>query len=307
MKILPLDVIKLISYQLPPLTLVINRKFKTIYDDIWYRDYLNVLYPKCDLWLQTTYRDLYEHSLKMSTIYVCTDVKILEYLKDSVQISEFPMKCVKACLTYYSSVKLMLNFNGDLYRNEALIAKRVIDIDPMGYATKDKWYLIGSEDIREISISGTIIKIGSLWDSYDHYIYVLTYNTLYIYDYMGKQLNSISFTNAKDSISGTAICVLQHNGELYRIHPSHPVKKLKLSDIVKFHGDNCLTQRGGCVNLYGFHEESEDKIINIRNSIVTLNRGGTVSIQYIEDYDSTDYWWDITDIYRYDDDLYLVV
>lgn len=305
METLPIEVVKLISYQLPPFTLTINKEFSAIYNDVWYRDYLNVLYPECDLWLQTTYKDLYERSLQMRSICVFTDLKSLSYNKRPMFISEFPIKCMHACLTYNTSDKLMLNFNGDLYRGDGLIAKKVLFIDPTGYATKDKWHLFGSD--REIHILDPILRLGSTIYSGSYFAFALTEQVLYIYSYAKHLLISIPFVNAKDIMSDGLIYVLQHNGDVYIVYPPTSIKELRFNDIVRFHGDRLLTGDGKYMSVYGnYWERPMIKTLSLPLDTIYLDSEGTVEVEHYEDGFPIDFWWDIYDIYRHGDHLYLV-
>src|SRR5579872_6038121 len=104
---LPYDIFRLISLYLPPEYLSVNGELRSMYNDGWFHDKLQVCNPDDKLYTSTNYRDLYRKYLREGNIYefkFYSDPKLL------------PIRGIKATYTYRlkDHIKRPGEFSGNL-------------------------------------------------------------------------------------------------------------------------------------------------------------------------------------------------
>jgi hypothetical protein len=105
----------------------------SIYDENFYKLYLEHEYPTTKLWKQTSYKELCAKSLTEGVI--CKKNKKI-----------LPISGIKAQRSHYGFL-FVLTFNGDLCaidktKNLVLLSNNVVDFDCETYITCDEWYFI---------------------------------------------------------------------------------------------------------------------------------------------------------------------
>lgn len=210
---LPNDIIRLISLLVRPHLFSINKDLITLYDDIWYQDKLQLLYPN-KLYTATNYQDLYKKYLKMGDIY-------------TIYGNEPPVKLstkgIKAVGWHFPSGNFhhILDFNGNLYlednNNIKIIDTEVIDIDTKIYIKKD-YIMIFNDTWIKIPLIGNPIKVKCYVGLY----YVLTSEYIYqIYDKYTQPTKSLVNKDFIDMIiSFVCIYLVNENYESYQIDSS---------------------------------------------------------------------------------------
>jgi hypothetical protein len=141
METLPMELLKLIGLQLPLCQLsLVNKNLASIYEEDFYKLYLEYKYPTVKLWKRTSYKDLCARTLRQGVIHNGTNNKKIT-------------KGIKAGSTDYGLI-FVLTFNGELYtvnkrkivgnKNKTLVSNNVVDFDCETYITPNKWYFFKS-------------------------------------------------------------------------------------------------------------------------------------------------------------------
>lgn len=170
----PQEIFRLLSLQLPPGTLAINKQLSLMYDDTWYEDYLQLQCPGVKLWKQTSYRDRYNKFLQSGTISNYRDQEIVQCIGWGIAAASIN--------AYTDCEDMILNFNGELYMDNVLIDTQVIAIDTGTYITDNIWYCYDYYKEKWITIavlpeSQFLVVIYT-----NNYIYALTDQKIYYYD-----------------------------------------------------------------------------------------------------------------------------
>ena len=211
METLPDEALIHILYTLLPINMsTINKKFATLYNDYFYKSYLELKYP-CIIFPNNNYKDLYLKSLQEGDI-----LKI--DMKDRTNISELKIQGFKV-VPYHNHV---LRFNGDLYskiNNEyQLIDTNVIDIDDNFYIKENQVYNIIANEDNSYTIKSLLIFPQSLqYITFFHsLILVTTSNSVYqllesgiIYKSFDINIKKVRFCK------GAPFLILLENGELH--------------------------------------------------------------------------------------------
>ena len=146
---LPYDILRFLSYHLPPKHLSINKEMRDMYNEPWFRDTLQFLHPSLKLYTSTNYYDLYKKYERQGTI-MYYDLSVHRYYLSACLVNKSYDIClrtqgIKAVQNY------ILTFNGDVYLETdevILIDTEVIDIsyvyNEIIYIKKDKVYLLNS-------------------------------------------------------------------------------------------------------------------------------------------------------------------
>jgi hypothetical protein len=270
MDCLPLEIVNIISLSLKPLTLAINNKYILLYDDNWYNNYLQILYPELNLWKRTTYKDLYIKSLSSVNIKYTNYIHTLNHYKPSLYFHQIPIKCVEAYQSI-NYIELVLTFNGDLYLDNKLLDTHVVTIHPLSYATDKDWFQINFDGgVTKIASSINVTKILNLGT----YICANTTNGIYIYDIVDKNITYLSLDHVKDfhvMHSENTIFILENNGNLrvLDIDKHGSVDLTYKKKINKFHGDGLITENGDYIS-YRDSTLSCDKLLKICGYSVEL-------------------------------------
>jgi hypothetical protein len=127
------DILRLISLQLDPYELSISKELHIMYNDAWYYDKLVLLYPDLNLFTTTDYKDLYKKSLMQGNISYYTSISY-------VLINIKGIKGIKAS-QIDGGDNLILTFNGDLWCDDTILDKNVIDISYNAYIKTKELYL----------------------------------------------------------------------------------------------------------------------------------------------------------------------
>jgi hypothetical protein len=172
MDFLPTELLQYIGLQLPVCYLAtLNKQFSTLYDEFFYKFYLEDKYPGINLWKQSSYKELCKKSLAQG--------EIRRIKKDITQC--LSIKGIKACYAADYGYSFVLTFNGDLYAVDEtktkFISGNVIDVDSETYITPNKWYFVDGQLISHlIKESEDIFKFVGY---HDDYVYAATDYIIY--------------------------------------------------------------------------------------------------------------------------------
>lgn len=210
---LPLDIFRLISLQLNPRSLGVCKSLYHMYDNIWYKDKLQILNPSLKIREYPNYKELYDSYLEQGNVILFNDGNILK----------FP-KCIKA--TLYNDKIYILNFNGDLYSVNRLINNDVVDIYTNSYIKKYEWYIRRKK--VNVTPNSPFIKVLS---EYCRTYYALTLNGIYYSD-RKHNISFYSLANCTDMYLGFGILyVLTSNGITHSLSSSFPIKETQTNDV----------------------------------------------------------------------------
>jgi hypothetical protein len=267
MDFLPRELTILISLHLKPLSLSVNKFYNSIYDDIWYEEYLQILYPETKLWKRTTYKDLYIKSLESVNIKYKISPK-------SRFIFNFPMECITAYVIH-DYKRLMLTFNGDLYLEDKLLDTHVIALHGYSYATNDKWIRIDKDfNIVEIMEINNIIKIGEV----SGYLYAVTSNNIYKYNIYTTEISISKLNNIRDVCSSTVcLYLLTDNEKVYFHYPQCNIPIIYSNGIIKLHGNGFITNENKYVTYdMSLISDCEKILFGGYNTTIKLNNGHVI-------------------------------
>jgi hypothetical protein len=215
------DVLKLISLQLDPHKLSINKELHGIYNDTWYHEKLVLSYPNLNLFTITNYKDLYKKSLEQGTISSTIDLK---------NFHELSIKGVKASL-HSCNDNMILTFNGDLFCNEVLIDTNVVDITVDAYIKTDELYIYPLDiDWIKITLEKKLFRIE--YDVCSEYHVILTEDGILLY----KEPNELHFIEIKDIVTFVTnkyLYILNDKEEVYSTDPSNANFILTCRDDIK--------------------------------------------------------------------------
>ena len=138
----PKEVLFAISLYLPPwYLLTINKHFSTIYNEYYYKRYIEWYYPNINFNPKLSYKELCQNSLKEGEIWKRNTTHN--------SIKNLRIRGMKIfTLSYNKDKYLILKFNSDLYlydknkRTSYLIDTEVTDIITSSYIKDNKWYYI---------------------------------------------------------------------------------------------------------------------------------------------------------------------
>ena len=232
---LPIEVIRLISLELNPLELSINKIYYELYSDHWYNDYLVKLYPNTNMLKQTTYKDLYIKYLLMGKVHLISCKQELISIDSRTDIIE-SYSC--------GEFSLSLTINGDLIIDNEIIMTDIVAADTFTFVTKNSWFYIDE--------NYNIVEICSMMDSYfitvkydDKILYALTKD--YLYYYQHNSIKKLEFDDAVNMCIGEDILVLQKDNKVFSIKPNSNEKTLLFVDCLKLLGNAILLSSGEIV------------------------------------------------------------
>lgn len=149
---LPYDILRNISLHLNPYELSICKELYNMYNDFWYENKLKLLCPNVNLFGNS--KDLYKKYLKQGDIFILYG--------DNLQ--NLDIKGTKICMMSNNSGRMALTFDGNLYINNILIDKNVIDIDIDTYIKNNEWYVQDENDKWiKMEINDRFIKVNYDW------------------------------------------------------------------------------------------------------------------------------------------------
>ena len=181
----PLELFNLISLHCKPCFFSLNKELHLLYNDEWFQNKLQMLFPGRKLFTITNYKNLYQRYLSETDIYYnyCCTTKVSS-LSD---LELFRMKGVKA--QYCGDTRIenfkydqILTFNGELYietdNGITLIDTEVIDISSNFYIKQNEIYYIKGDEHKLVSneIIGCkqiIYHIGLIWILTDSGVFYL--------------------------------------------------------------------------------------------------------------------------------------
>ena len=238
MDTLPNELLFNISLYLPPCYLsTINKLFSTIYDEYYYKKYLQSKYFNTNFNNKLTYKELCQSSLEEGDLHhlnidnnIITnyDIKGIKFTLPSVHIHNIP--------------NLYLNFNKDLYsfnnitKELTLIDTNVTDIAYASYIKDNNWYRFsyGYEKILIHKGNENFIKIDYS-GYYGYSMCACTNYELYLYNSLDQRLLCKKFDNRiiNISVNNSIITILFENNDLihYRDYILDEIKTI--SDVNK--------------------------------------------------------------------------
>ena len=145
MDLTPLDIWKLISLYLDFNQLALNKIFKSIYDDDWFKIMVLSKYPNFDNKYNESWKELYKRSLKPLVILTYKSIMAFEPIKNDIE----GLKVISTNGMY----GMTLTFDGDLY---------------CCYIKYDKWInILIDVNVRDI-LHGTYIKENTWYNIIYH-------------------------------------------------------------------------------------------------------------------------------------------
>jgi hypothetical protein len=218
---IPVDIIRYISLHLPPGKLAtVCKQFSELYNDNWYKNNLEINYPRMKLWSRTTFKDLYKLSLKSGKIHRIN-------LKSN-KLTIIPHEAIKIA-EISSNFFMILKFNGDLLAISSTLSyildTEVWDISYNSYIKANKWYLVTDITKQYIVKSNNftahkelIVTSDSPFISveyFDDYILAITENKIYCMFWSSlpdRNLVSLDCPNNKKMVIGENCFILNKNG-----------------------------------------------------------------------------------------------
>lgn len=251
---LPLEIWRLISYNLVPYSLACNLTLISLYDDNWFEVLLMKKYK--NLWYRSTYKDLYKNSLRMGTIsLVNTLIDDYDFITLSNPI-ELPIQGIKvSTIGENLAAVLILDFNGNLhgiqdFEQVELIDSKVIDIDNYGFIKARNWYYL---DVNNniycrvpIKVSASFIKVSSHRQNDNLHLYALTKDHLHIYDPILNTTFDVGFDDAIDMYIDNSVIVLQSDGEIFEVKFGAISKTLLFKNGKELRGQTMVTIDNKC-------------------------------------------------------------
>jgi hypothetical protein len=155
---IPSDIVRQIALNLQPNILsLVSKQFNSIYDEYFYKVYLEQQYCDNKIWVTTTYKALYKKYLLDGYFYgkkeLLTSLQMLDSgIKPNVHhIGVKGIKAYEYSFNKRLTVYIVLNFNGDLYSicdgRIILLNTQVIDLC--------KKYYIKNMELYECSDNGS--------------------------------------------------------------------------------------------------------------------------------------------------------
>ncbi len=247
----PQEIFYIISLQLPPGTLAVNKELSALYQDSWYKDYLEVQCPGGKLWKQTTYKDRYGKFLQSGKISSYQCEKINQCIGYGIAAASIN--------AYTDKEDMILNFNGELYMGNTLIDSNVVAIDIGTYITSTNWYYYdyyeGEWTTMQVNPESPFLAVTYT----NSYIYALTDHKIY-YFRPSSGVKEISFLEGKAMTVLDHIYVLNNRGEIHKIFVDGHSISLPFTQVDNLYTGGFTTQDG--TNKYIFlFDKFEDMII----------------------------------------------
>ena len=273
MDVLPIELVKLISYYLSPCKLAVNNTYNNIYDEYWYQKYLEDRYPNYTLWKRSTYKDLCIKEYKSGIVNEWSILKLgyvaLEYLSKNVDVRKNQIEM------------MVLRFNGDLYVGRKYIRSNVLAIDSNYFITENELFFVDSNYNISLLVKPRNSKFIAMGYDPPEKLYGLTNIFLYVYDCDEDKIKrKIEFNDAVDMCIGEEILVLERNGNVYKIDRFSSEKKLLYLNGVKLLGNAVLLSTSEIVipllidrnNKINFQIPFKcEKVINYSNRLYILS------------------------------------
>lgn len=238
------DIFRLFSLYLKPYAFAINKLLLTIYNDDWFHDKLQHIYPNLKLYTSTNYIDLYQRYLQQGIIMNIFSKK--RYVTNGIK----------------ADIKnnLVLTFNGDLYHEKdnkiLLLDKHVIDLDIFSYIKSFEWYInIKHEGFLLVNIKPTTNFIKVIFKS--PYFYALTNFGIYYCNHTGKKVCFYPIQNCVDMIWYDKLYVIDTNDKVYVIDQC---------------GDKsfvCPPDKNLVVKFYqGMFDKNDEPLYKVKNGLI---------------------------------------
>jgi hypothetical protein len=238
----PKELFIIISHELPiNYLLLVNKLLNSLYNDNWYKEYLENKYPTINLTVRTTYKDLCKKSLYEGRIYYSQQYNTFigkKYLN---------ITGIKAL--WLDRNHIILKFNGDLYRinnnsEQILIDNNVSNMSFIHYVKYNKLY--------KFKYIGSSI-IGSLCYEFDENLnymieIILNSQTIICSDYkvyLFDDINKIVIDNREFNIK--IIDGTYRKNLLILIFEDGSINRIKLNHL---HNDNVMDYRIDKLYLY---------------------------------------------------------
>ena len=152
--IFPIEVWYNISLYLKPQSLSLNKILSSLYNEFYYKKYLQNKYPELELWAPFGYKELYKKSLLQGKIQIRNEFLSETNGRNNNHFCEIEgIKCSR-----YGFCELVLTFNGDLYYCSSIginnikslkcIDNHVIDIAYYGYIKENYVYYLNYSSLH---------------------------------------------------------------------------------------------------------------------------------------------------------------
>ncbi len=236
-----LDIWKVISYHVDDKTLAVSKELSEIYDDFWYKNRLQLLFPNDEIepihepinWKGRfnkilSYRNRFNSYISSRLLYK------LHCNRNLTNTTQFIDKLGLVKVVSGDNMQLGLKYNGNLYilykGKYALIDTNVVDMSSNYYIKNTKLYKLntkdGFENVKHIStdvmqsVDGDFVELSEV----DGYVFAAAENRIYVYDGGYKMFKQTSINMIgkfkRFGYSGSSTTVINTNGELFSIYPS---------------------------------------------------------------------------------------
>lgn len=185
---------------------------QSLYDDIWFHDYLQVLFPHKNWDSFTSYKNVYKNYRRSG--------KIINY-NGWTEDEGIGTSCIESG---HNRQEVILTFAGELYLSYVLRDTRVVAIDYNTYVKEYEWYYYHAPEMKKVPLTPTSPFISVKWGHGD--IFALTKEGIYhCYDPNFNENGDVlflSYPDIKEMIYYYNIYVLDSYGNVYQI--DRPIK-----------------------------------------------------------------------------------